>query len=273
MKKNNPLITLVGAAVLLNLTACTYIKNLFPDKEKDYQFTTEIPALVLPANLGKNAGLKTPATVAAPSPATDKKTDTPIGTATDNTPNENPVSDSTAVANNQPADSAIAITAFPDEPTIVETPIDNVNGATDAIAPTAKPEAIPVELIKVADGNAHLRLGVPPDKAWRTIDKALSRKGVEVTNRDKQENTFNIHYDPNEKKLEDGSLWDEALFIFSGFQGDEKEFFVKLIDKSTETKQQTDVVILDKTQQQSSDAGALNLLNLLQETIKTDFAK
>lgn len=269
MKKNNPLIPLFGAAVLLNLTACTYIKNLFPDKEKDYQFTTEIPALVLPANLGENAGLKTPATVAAPSPADDKK----IDTATDNAPNDSPLSDSTDVANNQPADSAIAITAFPDEPAIVETPIDNVNSATDAIAPTAKPEAIPVELIKVADGNARLRLGVPLDKAWRTIDKALSRKGVEVTNRDKQENTFNLHYDPNEKKLEDGSLWDEALFIFSGFQGDEKEFFVKLIDNSTDTKQQTDVVILDKTQQQSIDASALNLLNLLQETIKTDFAK
>jgi len=59
------------------------------------------------------------------------------------------------------------------------------------------------------------------------------------------------------------------LFIFSGLQGDEKEFVVKLIDNG----QQTDVVILDTAQHPAADAGALNLLKLLQETIKTGFAK
>jgi outer membrane protein assembly factor BamC len=33
----------VIAAVLANVPACSYVKSLFPDKEKDYQFTTEIP--------------------------------------------------------------------------------------------------------------------------------------------------------------------------------------------------------------------------------------
>ncbi len=45
-------------AVLLNVSACTYIKNLFPDKEKDYQFTTEIPPLVLPPDLANDSAAK-----------------------------------------------------------------------------------------------------------------------------------------------------------------------------------------------------------------------
>lgn len=55
---------IVIAAVLVNVPACSYVKSLFPDKEKDYQFTTEIPPLTLPADLGKNSILNTP--VAAP---------------------------------------------------------------------------------------------------------------------------------------------------------------------------------------------------------------
>ncbi|WP_232216357.1 outer membrane protein assembly factor BamC [Methylobacter marinus] len=51
----------VIAAVLGNVTACSYIKSYFPDKEKDYQFTTEIPPLKLPPDLDKNAELSAPA--------------------------------------------------------------------------------------------------------------------------------------------------------------------------------------------------------------------
>jgi outer membrane protein assembly factor BamC len=55
---------IVIAVILANVPACSTIKNLFPDKEKDYQFTTEIPPLTLPADLGENSILNTP--VAAP---------------------------------------------------------------------------------------------------------------------------------------------------------------------------------------------------------------
>jgi outer membrane protein assembly factor BamC len=37
--------------LLAALQGCGYIKGLFPDKEKDYQYTTEIPPLQLPADL------------------------------------------------------------------------------------------------------------------------------------------------------------------------------------------------------------------------------
>jgi outer membrane protein assembly factor BamC len=268
MKKVNLLIHFLGAAALFNLTACGYIKSLFPDKEKDYQYTTEIPELVLPADLGKNNILKRPVTTAAPSSAINDPE-----ALTEKTPIESTASSVTPVTNSQPveASSVIAITPIANEPAIVDKPIDSVDtpAAPDTNASAPKHELIPVELVKVADGGSRLRLDAPFDKAWHAVDKALSRKSVEVTSRNKQENTFDIHYNPDETKLEDGSLWNEALFLFKGFQEDDKEFLVKLIDNGP----QTDVVVLDTAQQPATDPGALNLLNLLQETIKTDFAK
>lgn len=260
MKNANLFISMLVASTL---PACGYIKSLFPDKEKDYQYTTEIPALVLPLDLGRENILKPPAVAAAPSGNT--AVDSSAASAVKPAAVEHPVVDS------RPLASPVATTAVAEQPAIVDTPVDNTDTpvAADTEAPLAKRESIAVELIKAADGNSRLRLSAPFDKAWRTVDKALSRKSIEVTSRNKQESAFNLHYDPNEKKLEDGSLWDEALFIFSGLQGNEKEFVVKLIDNG----QQTDVIILDTAQHPAADAGALNLLNLLQETIKTDFAK
>lgn len=248
MKKINLLITLFITSAL---AGCGYIKSLFPDKEKDYQYTTEIPALVLATGLGNQTLLKPPVTL-APS-ATNSSTE------------------SSPAVENLPVQSPITTTALENEPAVIDAPI-NVADTSVTPAPQAsavKHEFIPVELIKAADGSNHLRLDVPFEKAWRTIDKALSRKSIEITNRNKQEKTFNLHYDPNEKKLEDGSLWDEALFMFSGFQSEEQAFIVKLIDN----REQTDVVVLNSEQQPVADSAALNLLNLLQETIKADFAK
>lgn len=48
MNNNYRLLLIVA---LVQVSACSTIKGWFPDKEKDYQFNTEIPPLVLPADL------------------------------------------------------------------------------------------------------------------------------------------------------------------------------------------------------------------------------
>ena len=49
------------AGILLASPACSRIKSYFPDKEKDYQFKTEIPELVVPEDLGHHSIEKAPA--------------------------------------------------------------------------------------------------------------------------------------------------------------------------------------------------------------------
>lgn len=212
--------SLIIVAVLVNVSACTYIKNLFPDKEKDYQFTTEIPPLVLPPDLSGDSITKAPS---APATETAEKA---------------------------------ADTASADAPSTEETP-------------TIDRKLIQVELVDADQGAKQLHIGAPPGIAWRMVGKALSRKSIEVTNRNQEERIFHVQYDPNRQEVEDGSVWDEIVFVLTGFEATEQEYVLKLI----ENNQQTDVIILDKEQKPVSDTTSLSLLTLLHDTIKADLAK
>jgi len=219
----------ITAAVLFNLSACGYIKSLFPDKEKDYQYTTEIPPLIVPDDLKKNQapGIPTP----APSPIS-----TGINVA--------PASDNAPVQETTPAASPENETVVPDK-------------------------TITVERVKSDSGEDRLRINEPFTRAWRILGKALSRKSIEVTERNQETKLITVQYDPDEKKVEDGSYWDEVVFMFRGIQSNEKTYLLKL----EENNQQTDIVVMDEDQKPSSDEASLKLLTLLEETIKADLAQ
>lgn len=229
--------TLILVTVLpVSLTACSYIKSLFPDKEKDYQYTAEIPPLKIPADLKQRSSSST----SAPQlPEASPQGDTPV------------------------TDAPSADTGSKDS-------VQNAEPATPVVEAVEKHEKISVELIKFNDGENRLRLGVESPRAWRLVNKALSRKSIEVTNRNQTEEFFVVQYDPDEQQVEDGSLWDEAVFIFRGFKGNEQEYLLKL----EEHDRKTDVIILDKEQQPLSedDTAGLKLLTLIQTTINADLA-
>ena len=208
--------SLIIVAVLVNVSACSYIKSLFPDKEKDYQFTTEIPPLNMPPDLAGDSIANVPA--AAPAAET--------------------------------ADVAPAVPS------------------TDT-APTVDRKLIRVELVDADEGTKRLRIGAPSAIAWRMVGKALSRKSIEVTNRNQEEGLFDVQYDPNKQEVEDGSVWDEIQFFFKGFEITEQEYVLKLV----ENNQQTEVIIMDKEQKPVNDKASLSLLTLLHDTIKADLAK
>ncbi|MGZ5026788.1 MAG: outer membrane protein assembly factor BamC [Methylobacter sp.] len=213
--------SLIIVAVLVNVSACTYIKNLFPDKEKDYQFTTEIPPLILPPDLAGETTAKVP-TVASPAETV------------------------------QAPDTAPTAARSTEEP-----------------APAVDRKSIQVGLIDADQGTKRLRIGAPSAIAWRMVGKALSRKSVEVTNRNQEEGLFRVQYDPNKQEVEDGSVWDEIDFFFKGIETTEQEYVLKLV----ESNQQTEVVIMDKEQKPVADKTSLSLLTLLHDTIKADLAK
>ncbi len=297
--------SLIAVAMLASVSACSTIKNLFPDKEKDYQYTVEIPPLNVPADLGKNDILDShvaassspvaeePTQAAAPeTPAVNEPPaveEPPKAAASDEVPiaNEPPVVEEPAkaavseapVANEppvvvEPSQAAVSETPVANKPPAVEEPAKdttpNNSTAADATASdsTVKSE-IKLELAKSDTGASELRIGAPLARAWRIVGKALSRKSIEVTERNQEEGRFTVQYDPEEQKVEDGSLWDEAVFMFSGFQGNEKAYVLKL----AENNQQTHIVLLDEAGQPLiNDAAGLKLLTVLQDTIKADLA-
>ncbi len=229
---------IIAATALLNVSGCSYVKTLFPDKEKDYQYTTEIPPLILPEDLKKSH---------IPS----------LTTATPSTP----ISSNT----NAPVEDTAAIASEP-------TPATNESLApvgTAETEPALPNTAITVERIKATEAENRLRINVPFINAWRMVNKALSRKAIEVTERNQEAKQITVQYDPDEQTPKDESLWDEAVFMFRGIQSNEQTYLLKL----EENNQQTDITVTDKDQQLLSDAASVKLLTLLENTIKADLAK
>ncbi len=218
------------ATLLLTLSACSYVKSLFPDKEKDYQYTTEIPPLILPNDLKNNY---VPSVTTSTAPTTvSSDTDANIPEAAANLPIEE-------------------ATAAP---------------STEVVIPDT---AITVERIQVTDGGNRLRINTPFISTWRIVNKALSRKAVEVTERNQEAKLITVQYDAEGQKVKDESYWGDVKFFFTGIDNNDKTYLLKLEGNN----QQTDVVVLDKDQQPLSDADSAKLLMLLEETIKADLAK
>ena len=229
---------IIAATALLNVSGCSYVKTLFPHKEKDYQYTTEIPPLILPEDLKKSH---------IPS----------LTTATPSTP----ISSNT----NAPVEDTAAIASEP-------TPATNESLApvgTAETEPALPNTAITVERIKATEAENRLRINVSFINAWRMVNKALSRKAIEVTERNQEAKQITVQYDPDEQTPKDESLWDEAVFMFRGIQSNEQTYLLKL----EENNQQTDITVADKDQQLLSDVASIKLLTLLENTIKADLAK
>lgn len=233
--------SLVLIALSLSLSACSTIKSMFPDKEKDYQYTGEIAPLVLPADLGKNYNVGS----ANVPPAV-----TPL--SIDSSSNVTPLTPKA------PVEFAAPVVKDP----IVESAVTNQ-------APV-QAKLIAVDLLENVKDAHRLRLGVSSEKAWRIVAKALSRQSIEITERHQASGLFTIQYDPNETKVADGSYWDELVFMFKGFQSHDRAYELRL----SEDNGQTEVTVLDGvTAQPLNDAVSLHLLTLLQKTIKADLAK
>jgi outer membrane protein assembly factor BamC len=227
---------IIAATALLNVSGCSYVKSLFPDKEKDYQYTTEIPPLILPEDLKKSH----------------------IPSLTTATPSAAPISGNTTTPVEETAATATAANESPAAPV-----------GTAETEPAIPDIAITVERIKATEAENRLRINVPFINAWRMVNKALSRKAIEVTERNQEAKQITVQYDPDEQTPKDESLWDEAVFMFRGIQSNEQTYLLKL----EENNQRTDITVTDKDQQLLSDAASVKLLTLLENTIKADLAK
>ncbi len=185
--------------LLVNLTACSTIVGFFPDKEKDYQLSTELPPLKIPAEIGKTGLTKPQSTVQA---AEDSEVVGVIGEVVKQPP----------VSADHPAPPVV--TADEQE----------------------KTDDTRVELVKFANAETRLQINKSVAMSWRLVSKALSRKGLEITARDQANGEFAVQYDPNETAFKDESFLDELAFVFSEDHSQNKPYRIKLLarEKATE---------------------------------------
>ena len=248
--KNRLRFIAIGIATVV-LAGCSYVKSLFPDKERDYQYTTEIPMINYPADLRKNQSASSVSELSPPAAPAEGSEASANTDSSDQPPADNNTSSDTA-----PTESATA----PEASSTVVTPADESDGQ-DTVSS--------VEIIKYDDGESRLRLGAGASKSWRAVNKALSHNTIEVTERNHDQAQITIQYDPDEKKATDDSFMDEISFIFKGIDINDKEYVLKLEGHD----QQTDVIVLNEEHLPLlNDDAALRLLKVLADSIKADLA-
>lgn len=244
----------VSTVVAGLISGCSYIESYFPDKERDYQYTTETPLLNWPSGLRQNTpGSETgeAAVVTPDSGASDSLTRDSVAEA--------PPSADSQSRQPLPGDSA---DIPPSEPSGTDVTLAEDSDVQETISS--------VEIVKYDDGESRLRLGTGFSKAWRVVNKALTRNTIEVTDRNHEQGSVTIYYDPDEKQAKDDSFMDELDFILKGIDINDKEYNLKFEDHG----EQTDLIVLDDEHLPLlNDNNVVRFLKLLADTIKADLSK
>ncbi len=237
----------VGIALL---PSCSYFESYFPDKERDYQYTSEIPLLNWPSGLRENK-------------SNDSAKDIP--------PLSSPeTNESIGIEAAPPTTANAADTALTEEQSSAVAPGVASTEVTQADEADVPDTVSSIEIVKYDDGESRLRLGAGFAKSWRVVNKALTHNTIEVTERNHDQGNVTIQYDPDEKKVKDDSFMDEIDFIFKGINVGDKEYNLKF----EEHDQKTDVIVLDEEHLPLlNDNASLRLLKLLSDTIKADLVE
>lgn len=228
--------------ILPIISGCSTIKSYFPDKEKDYRFTAEIPELVIPEDLKSSQ-------VVAAAPA--RLSNSAVQDAQ--------ASQSATPASLAPVKSA---DAKPTPSLEQAQPVTEKDYSGD-VDLTELPENTEAKLINVAGGTALLQVNQNLSRTWRIVSQALTRKSVEVTQRKVDEKYFLVQFEPVVKELKDDSVWDSLDFVFGPENNQEQEYRISLLGKEL----QTDIQVAPVKQASCSNDHCVQLLTLLQQAI------
>jgi outer membrane protein assembly factor BamC len=226
-------------ACALSISGCSTLQSWFPDKEKDYQFTTELPPLVIPPDLAKKPSLPTraaPVDLSAPKIAKTVK-DT--------------------FENKKETVKALVPAAIEEVAKITQRPT-----LLDEETQITKNE---IQLSLTHENTPTLNLNVPVSRAWRLVGKALSRNGIEVTKHDQENGQIHVQI-ASAKSQPEKSLWDNTIEVFNPFAETEQKYILQF----KENNEKTAVTVLDDALQTISDD---KLLASLFDSIKADLSK
>lgn len=115
-------------------------------------------------------------------------------------------------------------------------------------------------------GITRIRTEEAIGRTWRLVGKALSLNAIEIIDRNELGKTYSTQYDPNFKKVTDGSLWDEIMFVFGPDPAQEEEFEIRL----AEIDSLTEITVYGTDGMPISEGSGLELLELLYKSMRDD---
>ena len=223
----------ISGCLLFALTGCSNIKSHFPDKEKDYQFSSEIAPLAVPTDLS-------------------------------NTDFNRPVA---AAPKKEEIEQVVVISEMIEGDTIISNPEPKIETVDDPVQEIMfSEEETRVDFVMFDGGATRLRINERFSPSWRLVAKALSRNRIEITGRDKAAGQLTVQYDPNPTEFKDDSVWDEFAFVFDDEHSKEKEYRIRIMEYNNNTE----VIVLDDNDTPLSNGAGLDLLKLLFSTIHSE---
>jgi outer membrane protein assembly factor BamC len=228
---------LLGGAVIL-MTACSMIGDMFPDKQKQYRYSSELPDLEIPPDLS--------------SPNSDSK----------DSDATSPVKHSQTARGKYSADKNTG-----EADSEANSAKSNSTGQKGKKHKPVQHNDSSVTLAQNTENAALIEIQEPYDEAWNDVGRSLGRLKVEITDQNRSDGVYYVYYGgvPPKKPGEETSFWQDLGSVFSSNKDQAKEYRIKLEDRGNTTN----VFILDQESQAISDGPGLELLKRLHKKLIT----
>lgn len=225
-------LVLLGVSSLLS--GCETIGSLFPDKQKQYKYSTEIPPLEVPPDLSSS-------TIDG---AVSKRG---AGGAEDTGSLADRDRESAATP---PGEAAEQTAAEAEQPR--------------PAAPAKKSEAAPT-LAQSSNDVPLIEIEAPFEIAWVEVAKALGRMELEISDQNRSDGLYYVYYGGDRKPYEDRGFFGDVAEMFGKGQEQSKEYRVKLEGR---TQKLTTVHVLDADNKPQLEGPGFELLKRLHETLQ-----
>lgn len=226
------LATLVCVPVIL--AGCSSITKLFPDKHKQYQYTSEIDALEIPPDL------------------TSTTVDGAHGGRHDAW--ESPAQNSEA---SEPSSS--------DGREATPAPGAEMSSDTSRAYRKGSGHVAPVLAESAEDSVPLIEVQAPLEITWAEVNKALGRLKLEITDQNRASGLYVVHYLKDQQVYEDRGFFGDVADMFGQGPGHTKEYRIKLEQRD----EVTSIFVLDAEGKVLRDGEGLELLKQLNATLQS----
>lgn len=240
---------MLAVVMVPGLSACSALSALFPDKQKQYQYSTEIPPLEIPPDLIastiQGARQQRNANQSAP-PLQDQES-----------------LDSLAVTS---PPSSVGSSLPPIDPESVTTPRKERN------MPTSRDEASATEvrsshyvLAESSDGTPLIEIDESYPSAWNTVGRAIGRLKLEINDQNRSDGIYYVYFGEHDTPpSEDHGLLSELFSYLKGKSAHSKEYRIKV----EESGKITYVLVVDDKNHPQTEGEGLTLLQRLHHALQ-----
>lgn len=230
---------LSGLTVLSGLAGCGFLSSLFPDKQKQYQYSTEIPPLEIPPELSA-------ATIQGA--RLSRKAGREAG-----------LDDVTSV--DKPFDGAVVAGLPPLSPEMARATRDAQNLEPETLE---RPVSGRYVLAESSDGTPLIEIGEPYPVAWNSVGRVLGRLKLKISDQNRSDGLYYVYPDEVAGSPDEPGVWSGLLGFITGKPVHGQEYRIRLEERG----KMTYVMVVNDKNQPLTEGEGLELLKRLHEGLQ-----